>query len=420
MKTALAPKTEITVRIHTPHSKQQEFIDSLAKRKIIRAGRRGGKTVGAAILAIQGLINKRRILYATPTQEQVETFWREVKWSLGELIDAGKLIKNETMHTIEFSGTEYRIRAKTAWNADTLRGDYADLLILDEWQLMSEDTWELVGAPMLLDNNGDVIFIYTPPSLHTRSVSKARDPLHAARMFKAAQADTTGRWQAFHFTSLDNPYISQIALKDITTDMSRLAYRQEILAQDIDEAPGALWTRQLLSQARVTTYPILSRVVVGVDPPGGVTEAGIVTAGLGSDGHGYILEDRSIQASPDVWAEAVLTAYHRNRADRIVGEANFGGDMVENTIMQAAKARGQTVSYKNVQASRGKAVRAEPVVAMFEQGRIHLVGEFPYLEDELCTWIPGDKHSPNRMDAMVWALTELIIIEQRSYAIEWA
>lgn len=402
---------ELTVRLRPPHDFQKAILNSPAPRKIIRAGRRGGKTVVAAVIAVKLFLDGRRILYAAPTAEQVDKFWWEVKHALSEPLDAGIFYKNETLHVIERLDTENRIRAKTAWNADTLRGDYADQLILDEWQLMDESAWEEVGAPMLLDNNGDALFIYTPPSLHSRSVSKARDPRHASKMFKKAQEDTTGRWAAFHFRSHDNPYISQQALEDLTQDMSRLSYRQEILAEDIDEVAGALWTRELLAQSRVTQYPTLVRVVVGVDPPGGATECGIVTVGIGDNGQAYILEDRTLMASPNAWADATLTAYNHNRADTIVGEQNYGGDMVESTIMQAAKSKGgQMVRYKMVHASRGKAVRAEPVVAGFEQGRIHLVGELPYLEEELCTWVPGEtKQSPNRMDAMVWAVTELML-----------
>src|SRR5665648_471414 len=96
------------------------------------------------------------------------------------------------------------------------RGDYADLLILDEFQLMSESAWDEVGAPLLLDNNGDAVFIYTPPSLHSRSASKARDPQHAAKLFKRAAADTSGRWATFTFSSHENPYLSKVALADIT------------------------------------------------------------------------------------------------------------------------------------------------------------------------------------------------------------
>jgi len=216
------------------HPHQAEFVLSTAKRIVVRAGRRGGKTVGSAIKAVGRFLAGVRVLYAAPTSEQTEKFWFEVKRSLREAIDAGVFKCNESEQFVEKVNTEQRIKAKTAWNADTLRGDYADLLIFDEYQLTNEDAWEVVGAPMLLDNNGDAVFIYTPPSLRSAGVSKARDPRHAAKMFKAAQADTSGRWAAFHFTSFDNPHISREALGEVIKDMSRQAYRQEILAEDDD------------------------------------------------------------------------------------------------------------------------------------------------------------------------------------------
>ncbi|KKN33644.1 hypothetical protein LCGC14_0801830 [marine sediment metagenome] len=399
---------ELEVVLPQPHSQQLIFLESKAKRKIIRAGRRWGKTVGASILAVREFMNNKRILYAAPTSDQLERFWVEVSRALSQLTSVGLLYKNETLHIIERTGTENRIRAKTAWNADTLRGDYADVLILDEFQLMNEDTWEVVGAPMLLDNNGDAVFIYTPPSLHSAGVTKAKDPRHAAKMFKRAQEDQTGRWQSFHFTSQDNPHISKEALVDITHDMTRLAYQQEILAEDTEEVPGALWAREIIDRYRVVEYPPLVRVIVGVDPPGGATECGIAAAGRGRDGHFYVLEDRSLRTSPDGWADVAITTYDSVKADKMVGEVNFGGDMVENTIKHTTEALGKVVNYVNVRASRGKAVRAEPIAAAYEQGRVHHVGEFPLLEEELCSWVPGDSKSPNRLDACVWALTELI------------
>ncbi|MCK4527902.1 DNA-packaging protein [candidate division WOR-3 bacterium] len=274
---------------------------------------------------------------------------------------------------------------------------------------MSEDTWGLVGAPMLLDRDGGAIFIYTPPSITSRTMSKAKDPLHAAKMFKNAQQDTSGRWCVFHFSSFDNPYINERALDEITEDMTALAFRQEIQAEDIEESPGALWTRKLINENRVTEHPDLVRIIVGVDPTGSLgNETGIVIAGVGTDGHGYIIDDKSLLGTPGEWADAVLTAYNHNKADMIVGETNYGGDMVEATIMQAANVSNQTCRYKNVHASRGKAVRAEPVVAQYEHSRIHHVGEFPYLEEEMVTWVPGiSRNSPNRIDALVWAITEL-------------
>jgi len=138
--------------------------------------------------------------------------------------------------------------------------------------------------------------------------------------------------------------------------------------------------------------PELTRIVVGVDPPGGATECGIVVAGVAQvDGklHGYVLDDVSLKASPGDWGKEVVTAYWRNQADRVIGEVNFGGDMVEHTLRTVD----ENVSYKDVRASRGKQVRAEPVAALYEQGRVHHVGTFPELEDEMTSWVPGESLS---------------------------
>jgi hypothetical protein len=387
-----------------PHDRQWDFILSPAKRKVIRAGRRGGKTVGVAIAAIKAFTEGRRILYAAPVIDQVQRFWTEITRALYPAVELGLLRQNATEHLIERLGTENRIRAKTAWNADSLRGDYADLLILDEWQLMDEAAWDEVGAPMLLDNNGDAVFIYTPPSLHSRSVSKARDPQHAAKLFKRAKQDTTGRWATFHFASRDNPHISAEALQEIAHDMTAVAYRQEILAEDVDEAPGALWTRDILEHTRVLKAPEFNRIVVGVDPSASSTgdEAGIVT--VGSDGsHLYVVSDDTLQGSPKAWATAAVASYHRNKANCIVAEKNQGGEMVAHTIHTVDP----MVPVRLVHASRGKATRAEPVSAVWEHERGHIVGSWPALEDELCLWVPGDD-SPNRLDAMVHAANDLL------------
>lgn len=403
---------EMTINLPRPHAKQAAFVDSTAKRTVVRAGRRGGKTVGVGIRAVKRFLAGRRILYAAPTQEQIDRFWVSITRALEEPIEAGVFYKNETRHIIELPGTEQRIRAKTAWNADTLRGDYADDLILDEWQLMNEDAWGIVGAPMLLDNNGDATFIYTPPSLRSRSTSKASDPQHAAKLFKKAEADTTGRWATFHFTSHDNPHISKEALADITGDMTSLSYRMEINAEDVDEAPGALWNRGLIESTRLIKAPEFERVVVGVDPSATSNgdEAGIITGGKNGES-GYIIADDSVQGSPMTWATAAVTAYHKHDADCIVAEANNGGEMVSLTI----KTVDPSVPVKLVHASRGKQTRAEPVASLYEHGHGHHVGSFPALEDEMCLWMPGDQ-SPNRMDAMVWTMTELMLLGKKRVA----
>lgn len=411
---------DVEIHLPKPHQKQSEFINSHAKRKVIRAGRRGGKTVGVGVYGVERFLAQRRVLYAAPTSEQIQRFWVTVTRALAEPIDKGVFYKNESEHIIELKGTEQRIRAKTAWNADSLRGDYADELILDEWQLMNEDAWGVVGAPMLLDNNGNATFIYTPPSLRSRSASKADDPQHAAKLFRKAQElakQDPLRWATFHFSSMDNPHISKSALDEITSDMTNLAYRMEILAEDIDEAPGALWTRANIEKNRVISAPELSKIVVSVDPTtsadGGGDSAGIISAGL-LNGQAYVLKDSTLNGSPLQWAQEALKEYYRLNANLIVAEKNQGGEMVAMTIKQAEvtlddgrTVTGKDVLVKLVHASRGKYVRAEPVSAKYEQNKVHHVGSFPQLEDELCLWLPGDK-SPNRLDALVWALTELI------------
>lgn len=226
--------TEVKVRLRNSeeHPHQSEFIDCEKKRIIVKAGRRGGKTVGIAQRALKRFLGGRRQLYTAPTGEQTDAFWYEINRALGEAVDAGVYKKNETERYIELPGTKQRIKAKTAWNANTLRGDYADDLYFDEWQLTAEDAWDDVGEPMLLDNDGDAVFIYTPPSLKSSGVSRARDPLHAKKMFTKAREDTTGLWAAFHFTSHDNPFISQVALANISQSMSRDSYLKEIMAED--------------------------------------------------------------------------------------------------------------------------------------------------------------------------------------------
>ena len=401
------PSYKISLRIL--HDKQRQFVESEAKRKVIRAGRRGGKTMGIAQLAARYFLNNKRVLYAAPTGDQIEAFWSEIKRIFAEPLadSASGLLKNETRHTIQRGNTPNRIRAKTAWNADTMRSDYADLLIMDEWQLMNEEAWERVGAPMLMDKDGDAVFIYTPPSLHSRSVSKARDIRHAAKLFKAAKEDETGLWETFHFSSYDNPFLPETALKRLTGDMTQLAIRQEIQALDLDEDPRALWKRRHIQ--RITEVPFgvrLTRVVVGVDPPGGRAECGIVCAALGEDGNYYVLDDKSLAASPNIWGAEAVTAYNMNLADLIVAEKNYGGDMVEMVLDSQP---GYT-NFRLVSAARGKAIRAEPIAALYEQGKVFHMGQFQDLEEEMCSWVPDmGMASPNRIDALVWAMTELSV-----------
>jgi len=184
---------------------------------------------------------------------------------------------------------------------------------------------------------------------------------------------------------------------------------QELAGEILEDNPDALWKRKQIDELRVREAPDLLRIVVGVDPEASNTETssetGIVVAGIANvngSTHGYVLDDLTVKASPGGWASAAITGFYKFRADRVIGEVNNGGDMVEHTINSVDS----RVPFKQVRASRGKLVRAEPISALYEQGRVHHVGVFPELEDQMCEWVPGDR-SPDRMDALVWALTEL-------------
>lgn len=207
--------------------------------------------------------------------------------------------------------------------------------------------------------------------------------------------------------------------------------RQELNAEILEEIENALWTLDAINNDRVkkADMPALKRIVVSVDPSGCAgpddkrsDEVGIVCAGIGTDDHGYVLEDASGRYSPEGWAKAAIHLYDKWEADRVIGEKNFGGAMVEGTIRMTAKASGRSlpVPFTEVTASRGKVVRAEPVSALYEQHKVHhVIGDlqaeahmFTELEDQMVQFSTsgylGPK-SPDRADALVWALTHLMV-----------
>lgn len=198
------------------------------------------------------------------------------------------------------------------------------------------------------------------------------------------------------------------ALKNLPSRMRQRFYEGKYA--DINE--NALWTLETIDKWRTTNeLPDMQRIVVSVDPSGaGDTDnadndaIGIVVAGLGTDGNGYVLEDLTVKAGPQVWGNIATTAFDRHRADCIVGETNFGGDMVRY-VVQTSKPK---VPFRKLSASRGKVVRAEPISALTEQGKIRFAGNFNELEDELCSFTTAGymgQNSPNRADAFVWAMS---------------
>lgn len=199
--------------------------------------------------------------------------------------------------------------------------------------------------------------------------------------------------------------------------------RQELHGEFLDTIVGALWATETIDAARVSTAPQLSRIVIGVDPAATSgsesDETGIIAAGAATNGkqtEGYVLEDASLRATPAQWGRRAVMAYDRWQADSIIAEDNNGGEMVEEVVRSAAEKmhneglrESMSVNIRRVHASRGKMTRAEPISAKYEQGLVHHVGFFAKLEEQMVTYEPGKSKSPDRMDASVWALTELLL-----------
>lgn len=278
----------------------------------------------------------------------------------------------------------------TADEPERLRGKQAMKIWADElaaWRY--PDAWSQAMMGLRLGTNPQAVVTTTP-----RPTKAIKDLMADPR-----NVVTTGTTYE-NKSNLAQGYFDYVIKKYEGTRLGR----QELNAELLSDNPGALWKRDMIDASRVIKAPELDRVVVGVDPSAtsGGDEAGIITAGKNGDDY-YTLADDSVQGSPKTWATAAVTAYHKYQADCIVAEKNNGGEMVESVIKQVDN----NVPVRLVWASRGKATRAEPVSTLAEQGHDHHVGSFAELEDELCSWTTGD-NSPNRLDAKVWAITELM------------
>ena len=290
--------------------------------------------------------------------------------------------------------------------SDRLRGPQHDLLWPDELAAWADpqSTWDMAMFGLRIGRHPRWLATTTP-----RPIKLLRDLL-------VRKDVVVTRGNTFeNAANLAPPFLESIKARYSGTRLGR----QEIDGELLEEVQGSLWCRALLDENRVAAAPEMRRVVVAIDPSGtsgsdNGDAVGIVVAGLGVDGLGYVLADRSAKLSPDGWGRRAVTAYHEFKADRIVAERNFGGAMVQHVIRTADKA----VPFKELTASRGKAQRAEPVAALFEQHRVKMVGAFAELEDELCAMTSSGyagEGSPDRADAMVWAITELMLGDQMPY-----
>ena len=367
---------------------------------LIRAGRGYGKTragaewVGAVARAVPGA----RIALVGGTADDVRRVMVEGESGLMASAwaeDGCRWLRDRGEVRYANGATAFVFSAETP---DALRGPQHHAAWCDEiakWRY-GEATWDNLRMGMRLGENARIVVTTTPrPNNMMRRVMTTRGVV-----------ESRGRTH-------DNMHLSALFLRAMEADYAgtRLG-RQELEGEMIEEAEGALWSRDLVERCRVAGPPELARIVVGVDPPASVggDQCGIVCVGLGEDGRGYVLDDASVRGlTPEGWAAATAACAGRWGADRVVAEKNQGGDMVASVLRAADRA----LPVRLVHASRGKAARAEPATAMYEAGRVSHAGRFPELEDELCGLrvgggYEGPGRSPDRADACVWALTELL------------
>ena len=370
---------------------------------LILAGRGFGKTrTGAEFVREQVNAGRcRRVALVGATAADVRDTMIEGESGLLAVFPPGQRPRYEPSKRRVTFHNGATASAFSADEPDRLRGPNHDLAWADElaaWRYV--DAWDQLMLGLRLGDHPRVVVTTTPrPTELIRRLARSDDgTVHA----------TTGSTYE-NAANLAADFIAEMRRRYEGTRLGR----QELEAQILDDVEGALWDRAVIDETRTTNTPPLRRIVVAIDPA--VTsgensdETGIVVAGVSQDGEAYVLDDRTMRASPNDWASAAVAAYHRHNADLIVAEANQGGDLVENVL----KAVDPRVPVHLVRASRGKRTRAEPVAALYEQRRAHHVGFFPELEDQLCSWVPDIGSSPDRLDALVWALTDLVVDRAR-------
>lgn len=282
----------------------------------------------------------------------------------------------------------------TADEPDRLRGPQCYASWCDElasWRY-PEDAWDNMMMGLRLGENPRCIVTTTPRPI---------------KLIKGLLKDPTVH--VTNGTTYEN--IDNLAPSFLNTIISKYEGtrlgRQELMAELLEDVEGALWNQKIIDDSRVRECPELVVAAVALDPAAkslpGSDETGIIRGGMDAKGEIYILEDNTGVYSPNRWATIAISAYDLHKLDFVIGETNNGGEMVETVIRNIDR----NVNFKEVWASRGKTIRAQPVVGLYEQNRVHHVGSLPQLEDEMTTWVLGDP-SPNRIDALVWLVTFLM------------
>ena len=365
---------------------------------LIMSGRGWGKTrTGAEWLAKEAIqYPDTRWAVVAPTFGDARDTCVEGESGLQGVLNRYRMIHryNRSMGEIELRNGS-KIKLFSAEEPERLRGPQHHGAWCDEvgaWRY--DDTWTQLQFGLRLGDTPRVCVTTTPKPRRLIKNLMTREGVVVTR---GATMDNAANLSAAALTELLEQY-----------EGTRTG-RQELYGEYLEDVEGALWHLELLDDHRVRTIPEGEevRTVVAIDPA--VTsaessaETGIVVATLTRNGHIYITSDVSMKGSPDTWARAAVAAYEMAGADCIVVEGNQGGDL-HKTVLHTVS---PNLPVKKVTATQGKKLRAEPVAALYEQGKVHHVGTFPKLEEQMTTWLPTDRESPDRLDALVWAVTEL-------------
>lgn len=366
---------------------------------LILAGRGWGKTLTGAIDVVLYAISHEnvRVAVVAPTSGDLRRVCFEgvsgiISQMPLECYKDGYSSYNKSTSEIElYNGS--KIMGFSASEPDRFRGSQYHRAWCDElaaWKY--PDSWNQLQFGMRLGDRPQTVVTTTP-----RPTSLIKQLYDRQDVYKT---------QGSTFENKDNLAESALELFKKQYEGTRLG-KQELYAEILEDIEGALWSLSMIEETRVNEIPEMKRVVVAVDPA--VTnnknsdETGIVVCGLGIDNRYYIIDDVSGKMSADAWAKTAVNVYYKYKASRIIAEVNNGGDLVERLLRTVDK----NIPYKSVSASRGKVIRAEPISALYEQQRVSHCGVFSKLEDQMCSFTGDKSTSPDRLDALVWGLTEL-------------
>ena len=362
------------------------------------AGRGSGKTRTAAEWVVWQAIRNPGTRWAVvaATFGDVRDTCAEGESGLIAILRRYEVLKhyNRSMGEIRLKNNSL-IKLFSADEPDRLRGPQFHGAWCDElaaWRY--PETFDQLQFTLRLGNHPQIVVTTTP---------------QPTKLIKDLLARTDGSVKVVRGSTFDNAKnLAPNALAQLRAryEGTRLG-RQELYAEVLDDTPGALWTLDMIESNRVRTAPEMVRIVVAVDPATtsgeDSDETGIIAVGKGYDGRAYVLADRSCRESPLTWATKAVELYHELKADRIIAETNQGGQMVEQTIRSVD----HMIAYEGVVAKVGKRLRAEPVSALYEQGRVSHVGNFEKLEEQMTGWVPDSGYSPDRLDALVHAIAAL-------------